>query len=40
MTGTEPIRVLIVDNHPIVRQGLRSFLGVPIVFKGDVIGAF
>jgi len=26
LSGPEPIRVLVVDDHPIVRQGLRSFL--------------
>lgn len=25
--GTGPIRVVVVDDHPVVREGLRSFLG-------------
>ena len=28
MTGRAPIRVLIADDHPVVRQGLRTFLGI------------
>lgn len=28
MTGRGPIRVLIADDHPVVRQGLRTFLGI------------
>ncbi|HEX2700023.1 MAG TPA: response regulator transcription factor [Acidimicrobiales bacterium] len=27
MPADEPIRVVVVDDHPVVRQGLRSFLG-------------
>lgn len=27
MAGADPIRVLVADDHPVVRQGLRSFLG-------------
>ncbi|GGV23429.1 DNA-binding response regulator [Actinomadura cremea] len=27
-TGRGPIRVLIADDHPVVRQGLRTFLGI------------
>ncbi|WP_131735642.1 response regulator [Actinomadura roseirufa] len=28
MTTRDPIRVLIADDHPVVRQGLRTFLGI------------
>ena len=28
MTGTNPIRVLVVDDHKVVRKGLRTFLSV------------
>jgi len=32
MAEPEPIRVLVVDDHPVVRQGLRTFLDV----QGDI----
>ncbi len=32
----EPIRLLIVDDHPVVRQGLRAYLGLEADF--DIVG--
>ena len=35
--GSEPIRILIVDDHPVVRAGLASMLGTQAGLK--VIGS-
>ena len=40
MTGEEPIRVMIVDDHAVVRSGLSAFLSAydDLLFVGDASG--